>query len=73
MRGWWPSTTSYLEVQKVVDRPLNKAPADTSSSGKRDVYGCRQDDQVAFENEMTSIVNNEMGGARSVRLRKLFQ
>src|ERR1022692_989167 len=52
-----------------MDRPLNKAPTDNSSSGERDVYGCRQDGQVAFENEITCIVKNELGNARSVRLR----
>jgi hypothetical protein len=35
---------------------------------ERDVYGCRQDDQVAFQNEVTSTVKNELGGARSVFL-----
>jgi hypothetical protein len=58
-----------LEVQKAWIAPSTKAPADNSPSGKREVHGCWQDDQVAFENEMTSVVRNEMGDARSIRLR----
>ena len=55
-----------------MDRPLNEEPADNSSSGKGDVHGRRQDDQVAFQNEMNFIVNNEMRGVRSVRLPSLL-
>jgi hypothetical protein len=51
-----------------MDRPVNEAPAHDSSSGKRGLYGCRRDDQVAVEDEITSVVKNEIGGARSVRL-----
>src|SRR5664279_2769904 len=58
----------HLGGPESVDRPVNETPAHDSSSGKRGVYGCRQDDQVAFEDEITSVVKNQIGGARSVRL-----
>ena len=58
----------HLGGPESVDRPVNEAPADNSSSGERANHGCRQDDQVAFQNEMNFIVKSAMPGARSVRL-----
>src|SRR5664280_651885 len=58
----------HLGGPESVDRPVNEAPADNSSSGKRGVYGCWQNDQVAVEDEITFVVKNEMPGARSFRL-----
>jgi hypothetical protein len=58
----------HLGGPESVDRPLNEAPADNSSSRERDVHGCWQNDQVAVEDDITPVVKNEIGGARSVRL-----
>ena len=42
-----------------VDRPLKETPADDPSSRERRLHGCRQDDQVAFQNEIAFLMERK--------------
>ena len=61
-----------LEVQNAWIALSTKPPGTIHHLGKRDVHGCRQNDQVAVEDQAAYVVKNEISVVRFVRLPRLL-